>query len=70
MPRSNAVAINASGQVTGSASIPGSHPATSDDFITNNGVMQDIDILGGSNSIGVAINDAGQLYANKNESVK
>jgi len=63
VPSSQASAINASGHVTGGASIP----ATIDDsrhfhaFIYANGVMIDLGTLGGQISSGSAINASGQV---------
>jgi len=56
---SDAIAINSSGQITGSSYPSGSKYAHA--FLYSNGVMQDLGTLGGYFSAGVAINGSGQI---------
>ena len=60
--------VNASGQVTGYATIPGDTPAPTPNnpntyyaFRYSNGTMTNLSTLGGPTSVGAAINDAGQV---------
>jgi probable HAF family extracellular repeat protein len=61
---SSAAAINAVGQVVGSATLAGN--GTSHAFLYSGGVMTDLGTLGGSGSSASAINDAGQVVGSGN----
>ena len=56
---SQGVAINASGQVTGSRPRRPMRPSHA--FLWDGTTMQDLGTLGGTSSRGVAINDSGQV---------
>ena len=55
---SSAFAINANGQITGSAATAAGHQHA---FLYQNGIMEDLGTLGGKSSAGLAINIKGQI---------
>lgn len=58
---SRGLAINASGQVTGRADVPGGTTSSWHAFVSSGGSMTDIGTLGGNNSWGNDINNSGQV---------
>jgi probable HAF family extracellular repeat protein len=66
---SGAFAINANGQITGTARTAAGHQHA---FLYQNGTMQDLGTLGGKSSAGLAINIKGQItgYANTADEIQ